>query len=103
MTRMDLLGKLFEIYPYMGVRNIDRIITIVFGKIVETLQDDGRVELRGFGAFSTKTRPEVMGRNPKTGEKVKVKERKVVMFKAGKQLKDLINGNLSLENRHEKN
>lgn len=95
MTRSDLVKKLLEIYPDIGTENVEKIISIVFNKISSTLQSGDRIELRGFGSFSVRTRAAGEARNPKTGEKVAVSERKVVFFKPGKQLKDLINGRIS--------
>lgn len=92
MTRSDLIIRISEIYPYMNIRNVDRVISIIIGKIVDALKEGKRVELRGFGSFSIKEREGSERRNPRTGEKVYIKAKKVPYFKAGKQLKDLVNG-----------
>ncbi|MBQ7672909.1 MAG: HU family DNA-binding protein [Alphaproteobacteria bacterium] len=92
MTKSDLIMKISEIYPYMSIRNVERVVSIVVESIVDALKEGRRVELRGFGSFWVKTRPAAQRRNPRTGEKVSVKERHVPFFKAGKQLKDVING-----------
>lgn len=91
MTRSELLFRVAAVYPYINIRNIDRIISIVFEEIIYTLSQGGRVELRGFGTFCIRQRDEGIGRNPRTGEKVKIASKKVPFFKAGKQLKDYIN------------
>jgi integration host factor subunit beta len=75
----------------MSVRNVDKVVSIVIGSIVQALKNGGRVELRGFGAFSIRDREKAEGRNPKTGEKVIIEAKKVPFFRPGKQLKDLIN------------
>lgn len=98
MTKADLIMKISEIYPYMSIRNVDRVVSIVIESIVDALKDGRRVELRGFGSFWVKTRPAAQRRNPRTGEKVSVKERRVPFFKAGKQLKEVINGRDLLSN-----
>ncbi|MDR2682062.1 MAG: integration host factor subunit beta [Holosporaceae bacterium] len=92
MTKSDLIEKISEIYPYMNIKNVEKVISIVIGEMIEALKSGRRVELRGFGAFSIRYRKESLGRNPRTGEKVLVKEKKVPFFKAGKHLKDMING-----------
>jgi integration host factor subunit beta len=76
----------------MNVRDIERIVAIIVERIAESLREGGRVELRGFGSFSIRERRKTVGRNPRTNEKVLVGEKRVPYFKAGKQLKDLVNG-----------
>jgi integration host factor subunit beta len=92
MTRSDLVARISEIYPYMHVRNVEKVVSIVIDSIVNTLKKGGRVELRGFGSFSIRKRKKMEARNPKTGEKVIIDEKKVPFFKAGIQLKDMVNG-----------
>ena len=64
----------------------------VFEKITDALAQGDRVELRGFGAFSVKTRSARIGRNPRTGEVVQVSEKFIPYFKSGKQIRDILNG-----------
>jgi integration host factor subunit beta len=97
MTKTDLIEKISAIYPYMHVRNVERVITIITDKISESLVNGNRVELRGFGSFSVRKRKKTEGRNPKTGKKLIIDEKKVPSFKAGRQLKDILN-NLSGSN-----
>ncbi|GHU11287.1 integration host factor subunit beta [Alphaproteobacteria bacterium] len=92
MTKSDLIEKISEIYPYMNLKNVEKVISIIIEEIVDALRDGRRVELRGFGAFSVRTRGESIGRNPRTGEKVRVESKKVPFFKVGKHLKEMING-----------
>jgi integration host factor subunit beta len=92
MTRSDLITRISEIYPYMHVRNVERVVSIIIDSIINTLKRGGRIELRGFGSFSIRKRKRSEGRNPRTGERVMVQEKKVPFFKAGRQLKDMING-----------
>ena len=99
MTRSDLVARVSEIYPYMSVKNVDRIVSIVIDSIVEALKNGNRVELRGFGSFSVRERESSEARNPRTGEKVLIGKKKVPFFKAGKQLKALINGRIQNEER----
>jgi integration host factor subunit beta len=63
----------------------------VFEEIIEALAKGDRVELRGFGAFSVKSRDARVGRNPRTGEAVQVDDKKVPFFKTGKALRDRLN------------
>ncbi|MDR1375227.1 MAG: integration host factor subunit beta [Holosporaceae bacterium] len=99
MTKSDLVERISSIYPYMSVRNVDKVVSIVIESIVNTLKNGGRIELRGFGAFSVRDRGKTEGRNPRTGEKVIIEAKKVPFFRPGKQLKDLINGRIHYESR----
>lgn len=99
MTRSDLVARISEIYPYMSIKNVDRIVSIVIDSITEALKNGNRVELRGFGSFSVRERKGTEGRNPRTGEKVFIEKKKVPFFKAGRQLKCLINGQTPNEGR----
>ena len=92
MTKLDLISKISMIYPYMHVRNVEKVVSIIINNITTSLKVGKRVELRGFGAFPIRERGKLEGRNPRTGEKVIIEQKNVPFFKAGKQLKDMING-----------
>jgi integration host factor subunit beta len=66
------------------------IVKTIFYSIIEALAQGDKVEIRNFGSFRIKMREERIGRNPRTGEKVKVPQKKVPFFKPGKELKHLI-------------
>ena len=72
-------------------RDFERVVATVFDEITSALSRGDRVELRGFGAFSVKRRPERVGRNPRTGEAVHVQEKYVPFFKTGKELRERLN------------
>ncbi|MDR2780894.1 MAG: integration host factor subunit beta [Holosporaceae bacterium] len=91
MTKSDLVDKISAIYPYMHARNVEKVVSIIVDQIIRSLIDGDRVELRGFGSFSVRERRENHGRNPKTGEKVLIEEKRVPFFKAGRHLKSMIN------------
>ena len=57
--------------PYM--RDIERVVGVILDRMTEALEGGGRVELRGFGAFSVRSRPARAGRNPRTGEPMSIK------------------------------
>lgn len=92
MTKSDLILRLTELYPHLLQRDIERIVGTVFDEISNALARGNRVELRGFGAFSVKSREARQGRNPRTGEPVAVASKHVPFFKTGKQLRDRLNG-----------
>ena len=82
---------LFRSNPHLYHRDVERIINTVFDQIIKALRDGDRVELRGFGAFSVKSRESRLGRNPRTGDSVKVEAKRVPFFKTGKELRERLN------------
>ncbi len=92
MIKSELVQKLAEENPNLFHRDIEKIVSIVFQEIADALARGERVELRGFGAFSVKHRPARTGRNPRSGEPVRIEEKHAPFFKAGKELRDRLNG-----------
>ncbi len=92
MIRSELIQKVADDNPHLTQRDVERIVATIFEEIIQTMADGGRAELRGFGAFSVKKRDARQGRNPRTGESVAVEEKHVPFFKAGKLLRDRLNG-----------
>ena len=91
MTKSELIQALARDNPHLYYRDIERIVSTVFDEIVEALERGDRVELRGFGAFSVKDRKARLGRNPRTGDPVRVPEKRVPFFNSGKELRDRVN------------
>ncbi len=91
MVKSELIQRLAARNPQLYQRDIEKIVDTVFEQITEALARGGRVELRGFGAFSVKHRHARTGRNPRTGEAVSVLEKSLPFFKTGKQLLARIN------------
>jgi integration host factor subunit beta len=91
MTKSELILRLAEKNPHLYHRDVERIVTAIFDEITTALSRGDRVELRGFGAFSVKRRDSRVGRNPRTGESVRVAEKHVPFFKTGKQLRERLN------------
>ena len=91
MTKSELILLLAEKNPHLFHRDVERIVSTIFDEISEALARGGRVELRGFGAFSIKNRESRTGRNPRTGESVQVLRKSVPFFKVGKDLKQRLN------------
>lgn len=86
MLKSQLAQKMAARNPHLYPQDIDRLVTIVLDQIVDTLKDGGRVELRGFGAFSVRSRAARQGRNPRNGTKVAVAAKQAPAFKCGKDL-----------------
>ena len=91
MIRSELVARLAESNPDLGQQDVERIVTLVFDTIVERLAAGGRVELRGFGTFSTRDRAARQGRNPRTGDAVDVDAKRVPYFKPGKDMRARLN------------
>lgn len=91
MIKSELIAIIAENNPHLYQRDVERIVTTIFDEISDALARGDRVELRGFGAFSTKERAARVGRNPRTGEAVQVDKKYVPYFKCGKDLRDRLN------------
>jgi len=85
LTGPDLVATALE------HRDVERIVTTIFEEITDALAQRERVELRGFGAFSTRGRDARKGRNPRTGEAVDVSAKSVPYFKPGKEMRERLN------------
>jgi len=92
VTKTELIQKMCEANPHLFHYDVERIVNTIFDEITDALSKGNRVELRGFGAFSVRSRSSRTGRNPKTGEPVDVPAKNVPYFKTGKQLRDKLNG-----------
>ena len=91
VIRSELVQKLCDDHPDLTVKEIERVVSAFFDSIIDQLQRGGRVELRGFGAFSTRDRDARKGRNPRTGDSVDVAAKRVPYFKPGKEMRERLN------------
>lgn len=89
MTRSDLIEQLAHQHPLLSHDEVAVIVKTIFDVVEEALQKGDKVEIRGFGSFHLRHRHERTGRNPRTGAKVFVPEKRVPFFKAGKELRRL--------------
>ncbi len=92
MLRSELVTKLQEEMPAVKTTEVEHAVDVVLEEIALALAEGGRVELRGFGAFSVRKRDARTGRNPRTGATVKVEAKRVPFFKPGKELRVQVNG-----------
>ena len=90
MTKADLVEKIATQVD-LSKKNSEIVVNTVFRSIISALASGDKVELRGFGSFRTRKRESRIGRNPKTGDRVEVPEKRVPFFKPGKNLKKLVN------------
>ena len=91
MIKSELIEKLAAENTHLTHAEVERVVNVVLGRMTGAMAEGGRVELRGFGAFSAKGRNARMGRNPRTGESVEVVAKRVPFFKTGKELRERLN------------
>jgi integration host factor subunit beta len=91
MIRSELVQLLADDNPGLSPREIEKIVTVFFDAIGGHIAKGKRVELRGFGAFSTRARNARVGRNPRTGDPVDVDAKSVPYFKPGKEMRARLN------------
>ena len=89
MTKKEIAAKIAAKLEITHQETL-RIVKETFDAIIETLVEEGRIELRNFGVFEVKRRAARLARNPKTGEKVKVPKKCVVVFKPGKEMEEKV-------------
>ena len=93
IVKSKLLKQLSQNYPNFLKKDLEKFTDIILKEIKRTLRRNERVELRGFGVFSTKIQKPRISRNPKTGEKVNTPEKKTIHFKMSKDLFKKLNNN----------
>ena len=86
IVKSKLLNQLKKSYPNFLKKDLEKIVSVVLNEIKQALKRGDRVELRGFGMFSTNTQKARISRNPKTGEKVNTPEKKTIHFKMSKEM-----------------
>lgn len=90
MTKADLINLISEKSGITRVK-AETVVNTIFDSMVEALMRDDRIEIRGFGSFENRRYGSYKGRNPRTGEVINVKQKKVPFFKVGKELKEDVN------------
>ena len=85
-VKSNLIKQLKKSYPNFLNKDLEKMVSLILHEIKDTLKRSERVELRGFGVFSTRTQKQSIRRNPKTAEKVNVPEKKTIHFKMAKDL-----------------
>ncbi len=86
IVKSTLLKQITRNYPNFLKKDLEKFIDIILKDIKQSLKRGERVELRGFGVFSTNIQKQRISRNPKTGEKVNTPEKKTIHFKMSKDL-----------------
>ena len=86
IVKSKLLEQLKKSYPNFLKKDLEKVLSVVLNEIKQALKRGHRVELRGFGMFSTNIQKARISRNPKTGEKVNTPEKKTIHFKMAKEM-----------------
>ncbi|TXI20488.1 MAG: integration host factor subunit beta [Nitrosomonas sp.] len=90
MTKSELITRLASRFPQLVTKDAELSVKTIIDAMAKSLAQGQRIEIRGFGSFDLNYRPPRVGRNPKSGEKVKVPEKYVPHFKAGKEMRERV-------------
>ncbi|MDX1796114.1 MAG: integration host factor subunit beta [Hydrogenovibrio sp.] len=90
MTKSELIELIARRQTQFSQKDVELAVNQIIDSMIETLSEGERIEIRGFGSFSLHHRQARLGRNPKTGENVKLNEKRVPHFKPGKSLRDRV-------------
>ena len=91
MTKTELIARVAERLPYMTREDAAIIVDTIFDSMVDALAQGDGIEIRGFGSLKVKDREKREGRNPKTGESLRIPAKKYPFFRIGKELHERIN------------
>ena len=94
MTKAELVDKISEKKPGLTRKQVEIVVNTVLDGIKDALSREDKVEIRGVGSFRIRHRRAQEGRTPKTGETVSVPPKKVPFFKAGKEMKEMVDGKI---------
>ena len=90
MTKSELIARLAENYTQLVAKDAEFAVKTILDAMANALANGQRIEIRGFGSFALNVRPPRVGRNPKSGDKVMVQEKRVPHFKPGKELRERV-------------
>jgi integration host factor subunit beta len=91
MNKSELIGLIASKQPHLSFGDVNAAVTQIINRMIDELASGGRIEIRGFGAFSLKYRRAKLGRNPRTGVAVSVHQKHSVYFKPGTELRERVN------------
>lgn len=90
MTKSELIEKMATQCPHLQIKDIELSVKVILEAMAAQLVQNDRIEIRGFGSFSTVKHRAHTGRNPKNGDSVYIPEKQVVHFKPGLELKEMV-------------
>jgi integration host factor subunit beta len=91
MTKSELVEKLVEAHSVLSRKESEMVVNLIFDSMCEALKKGEKVEIRGFGSFTIRERDAREARNPKSGDMVKIPEKRTPFFKTGKELRERVN------------
>ena len=91
MTKSELIEKIAAQNPNLTIKDIENLVEVILESVIKAMANGERVEFRGFGAFSVHHRGARNAKNPRTGASLKIGERNIPHFKAGKHLYEMLN------------
>jgi integration host factor subunit alpha len=91
MTKADLIEEVYEVVGF-SKKDSAELVDLVFNTMKETLEDNEKLKVSGFGNFVVREKKSRVGRNPQTGQEIEISARKVLTFKPSQVLKNSING-----------
>ena len=91
MTKSELIERLAGKQTHLMQKDVELAVRLVLDHVSNALARDDRVEIRGFGSFSLHHRPARVGRNPKSGDPVRIPPKRVPHFKPGKEMRERVN------------
>ena len=91
MVKSELIQKLCNLYPNILRKDITIMVDIIFEEISDALKKGLKYEIRGYGTFKVKSRKARISKNPKTGEKIEILEKRIPSFKMSKHMKLKLN------------
>lgn len=92
MLKSELIETLERENPHLSSDEVERVTSVFFETLIQTLERGARVELRGFGTFEPRKRGARIGRNPRTGEAITVPEKYTPFFRTAKKLREILDG-----------
>ena len=95
MVKSKLVQKLYNMYPSISRRDIEKIVNIIIFEIIEALCRNEAVEIRGLGRFKTVIRKARIGRNPKSFKTIQIPQKKAIKWKMSKILYKRLNKNFT--------
>ena len=90
MTKSELIESIAAKQSQLSAKDVELAVKTILEHMSQSLSTGGRIEIRGFGSFKVKAYRSYQGRNPKTGEIIRVQDKKLPFFKVGKELKERV-------------
>lgn len=91
MKKSELIKSIYELYPFLTISQVEQVIDIVFSEITKGLQEGRRVEIRGLGSFSLKSRKVQLNFPSKSQQEVSLTDKNTIYFRMGKEFFDKLN------------